>query len=54
MTLILSLALPLERAGTWFNIVAMAFGVITAFSVFGMAYYLTLTGFYPPEKKYNS
>lgn len=54
MTLIMSLALPLERARAWFNINTACFGMLTAFSVFGMTYYLIETGFYPPEKKYNN
>lgn len=54
MTLILALALPLERAKAWFNIVAIAFGFLTACSVFGMVYYLSYTGFYPHLKIYNT
>ena len=54
MVLILSLALPLERAKGWFNIVVAAFGFLTATSIFGMIFYLTNSGFYPHEKKYNT
>jgi hypothetical protein len=50
MALILSLALPLERGRAWFNIVIAAFGFLTTLSIFGIVYYLSACGFYPPEK----
>ena len=53
MVLILSLALPLEKAKGWFNIVVVAFGVLTSFEIFGMIYYLDKSTFYPPEKQYS-
>jgi len=53
MVLILSLALPLEKARAWFNIVTVAFGFLTALSVFGMVFYLITSGFFPHEKEYN-
>ena len=52
MVLILSLALPLEKAKGWFNIVVGIFSLLTAFSIFGMIFYLAVSSFYPPEKKY--
>jgi len=52
MVLILSLALPLEKAKAWFNIVVAVFGIITAFSIFGMVYYLEKSTFFPEEKRY--
>jgi len=54
MVLLLSLALPPERARGWFNIVVVAFGFLTAVSIFGMIFYLQASGFFPPEKKYNA
>ena len=54
MVLILSMALPLEKARTWFNIVATIFGFLTAFSIFGMVYYLAASTLWPPEKRYST
>ena len=54
MVLILSMALPLEKARTWFNIVAAAFGFLTAFSIFGMVYYLAASTLWPQEKRYST
>lgn len=54
MVLILSLALPLEKGKAWFHIVVGTFSILTAFSIFGMIYYLAVSSFYPPEKKYLS
>lgn len=52
MVLILALALPLEKAKSWFNIVVAAFGFLTAVSVFGIIFYLAASGLFPPEKEY--
>lgn len=54
MALILSLALPLEKGKAWFNIVVAAFGLLTTASIFGIIYYLSACGFYPPEKYYST
>ena len=54
MVLIFSLALPLEKGKIWFNIVVIAFGFLTTFTIFGMVYYLSQTGLYPQEKHYNA
>lgn len=54
MVLVLSLALPLEKGKAWFHIVVGTFSILTVFSIFGMVYYLAVSSFYPPEKKYLS
>ena len=53
MCLILSLALPLEKAKVWFNIVLCAFSALTVTSIVGIIFYLKVQGFYPPEKHYD-
>ena len=53
MVLILSLALPLEKAKAWFNITLAAFALLTSASIFGIIFYLQAQGFYPPEKLYD-
>ena len=53
MTIILSLALPIERSTTWFNIILFCFGVLTILSIVGMVIYLQATGFMAPEKEFN-
>ena len=47
MCLILSLALPLDRAKPCFIISTTLFGLITIMSIVGMIFYLTAAGFYP-------
>ena len=47
MCLILSLALPLDRAKPCFIIATTLFGLITIMSIVGMIFYLTASGFYP-------
>ena len=47
MCLILSLALPLDRAKPCFIIATTLFGLLTIISIVGMIFYLTAAGFYP-------
>ena len=47
MCLILSLALPLDRAKPCFIIATTLFGLLTLMSIVGMIFYLTAAGFYP-------
>ena len=49
MCLILSLALPLDRAKPCFVIATTLFGFITFFAIIGMVFYLAASGFYPPH-----
>jgi len=53
MVLILSLALPLEKAKSWFNMVLVAFGVLTIASIIGICFYMANSTLFPPEKKYD-
>ena len=47
MCLILSLALPLDRAKPCFVIAVTVFGAITIAAIVGMVFYLAAAGFYP-------
>ena len=47
MCLIISLALPLDRAKPCFVIALTIFGAITIISIVGMVFYLCAAGFYP-------
>lgn len=47
MCLILSLALPLDRAKPCFVIAITVFGAITIAAIVGMVFYLAAAGFYP-------
>ena len=51
MCLILSLALPLDRAKPCFIIATTLFGLITIMSIVGMIFYLAAAGFYPEHLK---
>ena len=47
MCLIISLALPLDRAKPCFVIAIVMFGGLTITAIFGMVFYLSAAGFYP-------
>lgn len=47
MCLIISLALPLDRAKPCFVIALTIFGAITIMAIVGMVFYLSAAGFYP-------
>jgi len=53
MCLVLSLALPLDRAKTCFVIATTLFGLITIVSIVGMIFYLVSAGFYPEHLKFD-
>ena len=53
MSMIIALALPLDRASTCFMVVTIGFGLLTLSTIFGMAFYLSESGFYPEEKTFN-
>ena len=53
MCLIVSLALPLDRAKPCFFISITLFGVITIFAIFGMMFYLINAGFFPEHIIYD-
>lgn len=47
MSLILSLALPLDRAKPCFIITTVVFGLLSIMTIVGMVFYLAAAGFYP-------
>ena len=47
MCLILSLALPLDRAKPCFIITTVVFGMLSIMTIVGMVFYLAAAGFYP-------
>ena len=49
MCLILSLALPLDRAKPCFIITTVVFGLLSILTIVGMVFYLYAAGFYPHE-----
>ena len=53
LCLIIALALPLDRAQVCFMLVTIVFGLLTIACIFGMAFYLSVTGFEPEEMKFN-
>lgn len=53
MCLIISLALPLDRAKPCFVIALTAFGFLTITSITGMIFYLSAAGLYPEHVIYN-
>ena len=54
MTLILSMAMPLNLGRTWFNIIAFFFGCLSIVSIVGMVTFMWFSSFYPPEKQYDA
>ena len=44
-----SIALPIERAIGYFNVVAVAMGILMLSSLFGITYYLANRGFFPAD-----
>ena len=53
MCLILSLALPLDRAKPCFIIATTLFGLLTIAAIVGMVFYLAAAGFMPEHMKFN-
>jgi F0F1-type ATP synthase membrane subunit a len=53
MCLILSLALPLDRAKPCFVIATTLFGFITFSAIVGMVFYLAAAGFYPEHLTFD-
>lgn len=53
MCLVIALALPLDRASVCFMFVTIMFGLLTIACIFGMAYYLSVSGFEPEEMVYD-
>ena len=53
MCLIIALALPLDRARTCFMMTTILFGLMTLSCIFGMVFFLSNSGFYPEEKKFD-
>ena len=49
MSLILSLALPLDRAKPCFIITTVVFGLLSIMTIVGMIFYLAAATFYPYE-----
>ena len=49
MCIILSLALPLDRAKPCFVIAVVMFGLLTIMAIVGMTFYLAAASFYPPH-----
>jgi len=45
-----SIALPIERAIGYFNVVAVAMGILTLSSLAGITYFLAHRGLFPPEQ----
>ena len=53
LCLIISLALPLDRAKPCLVLTTVLFGIMTLSCLFGMCYFLALSGFYPEEKVFD-
>lgn len=53
MCLILSLALPLDRAKPCFIIATTLFGLLTISAIVGMMFYLTAAGFMPEHMTFD-
>ncbi len=44
-----SIALPIDRAMSYFRVVSIIMGVLTLASIFGITYFLAQRGFYPHQ-----
>lgn len=53
LTILVSLATQIDKAISYFRIIAMVFSVMTIFSLIGITAFLIGTGFYPEERQYN-
>ena len=53
MSVLVSLAVPIDKAINYFRVIAGIFSVFTVASLFGIAAFLIGTGFYPEEMQYN-
>jgi len=49
-TILISLATPIDRAVSYFKIIAGIFSILTLLSIIGITAFLIGTGFYPEEK----
>ena len=52
-TCLVSLAVPIDRAVSYFRIIASIFSVLTILSLMGISIFLIEAGFYPPEEVWN-
>jgi len=50
---LVSIATPIDRAVSYFKIIAIIFSVLTILSIVGIVAFLIGTGFWPHEKQYN-
>ena len=53
LTVLTSIAIPIDRAMSYFRIITIIFSFLTLASLTGIVLFLTNQGFYPPVKQYD-
>lgn len=54
ITVLTSIAAPIDRAMSYFRLIAAIFSVLTMMSLIGIAVFMGHTGFFPEEQTFNT
>ena len=54
LSIFIAISLSIDRAMPYYRVIAIIFSIIVLTSLAGIAYFLGVTGFFPPEKEYDS